>query len=704
MNAASSSQTHADFLVELGTEELPPTALKSLSNAFTQAVLNGLTKAHLSFETNKVESFATPRRLAIFVPALQIQQADRTVEKLGPAVKAAYDKEGNPSKAAEGFARSNGVAFSELTITTTDKGERLCFSQLVKGAATASLLEKIIGDALATLPIPKRMRWGSSRAEFVRPAHWLVVLLGNSTVDCRVLGIQSSNVSFGHRFHCTGEIIIPSAGEYENTLADKGQLVASFDQRKAMITTQVETIAKALGGKAVIENDLLEEVTALVEKPVALAGSFDAEFLSVPNEALIYSMSEHQKYFHVVDADGKLLPNFITVSNIQSKDPSKIVSGNERVIRPRLADAAFFFETDKKHSLTVLRERLKSVVFQKQLGTVFEKTQRIASLAGSIAEQLGKPPQEAIVAGEFSKADLASDMVLEFDKMQGVAGGYYALHDGLSNTVAEAIRSHYLPRFAGDKVPSSNIACAVALADRLDTLTGIFGIGQEPSGSKDPFALRRSAIGILQIILQNELSLNLRDLVKAAVAQHVSLKDKAAVTTTVVNYIFDRFAALYQEQGYSTEVFLAVRAIENFDALDFNARIQAVAHFVKQTESESLASANKRVSNILEKSETSVSAESFDPSLLVEDAEKVLAEVVAEKEAICTPLFAARQYQQGLLALTALKDPVDRFFDSVMVNTDDEAIKHNRLALLAKLRALFLKTADISLLVIANKV
>jgi len=318
---------------------------------------------------------------------------------------------------------------------------------------------------------------------------------------------------------------------------------------------------------------------------------------------LIYSMSEHQKYFHVVDADGKLLPNFITVSNIESKDPSKIISGNERVIRPRLADAAFFFETDKKHSLTILRERLKSVVFQKQLGTVFEKTQRIASLAGNIAEQLGEPTHEAIVAGEFSKADLASDMVLEFDKMQGVAGGYYALHEGLSDTISEAIRSHYLPRFAGDKVPTNNIACAVALADRLDTLTGIFGIGQEPSGSKDPFALRRSAIGILQIILQNELSLNLRDLVNTAVEQHVSLKDKAAITATVVNYIFERFAALYQEQGYSTEVFLAVRAIESFDALDFNARIQAVAHFVKQAESESLASANKRVSNILEKSE-----------------------------------------------------------------------------------------------------
>lgn len=698
MNASTT-----DFLVELGTEELPPTSLKVLSDAFTQGIINGLSQERLNFNSNAIQTFATPRRLAVIVADVDIQQADQAVEKLGPAIKAAYDKEGNPSKAAEGFARSNGVKFDQLEKVDTDKGERLCYKSIEKGQPTTLLLEKIVAHSLSQLPIAKRMRWGSSRTEFVRPAHWLVMLFGDKVVDATVLGLKADRLSFGHRFHAPETLTIASANAYEQTLEEQGSIIASFDKRRTIIKEQVKALANTLKGEAVTENDLLDEVTALVEKPVALAGKFDAEFLDIPNEALIYSMSEHQKYFHVVASNSakknQLLPYFITVSNIESKDPSSIISGNERVIRPRLADAAFFFETDKKLSLQTLRDRLKPVIFQQQLGTVFEKTERIAKLAESIAEKLGANSQAAKVAGEYCKADLASDMVLEFDKMQGIAGGYYARHEGLSNDIADAIESHYLPKFSGDKVPDTTIACAVALADRLDTLTGIFGIGQEPSGSKDPFALRRAAIGVLQIILQNQLVLNIKELLDSAVHQHSAVKDKASTSLKVAHYIFDRFATYYQEQGHTTEVFQAVRQIESFDALDFNARILAVADFVKQPESESLSAANKRVSNILEKSDNTIDASNFEASLLKDDYEKALANAVTEKENVCAPLFEQNNYREGLLALTELKTVVDDFFDHVMVNAEDETIKNNRLALLAKLRRLFLKVADVSFLV-----
>ncbi|NNL56482.1 MAG: glycine--tRNA ligase subunit beta, partial [Pseudomonadales bacterium] len=440
------------------------------------------------------------------------QQADQAIEKLGPALQAAYDKQGAPSKAALGFARSNSVEFEALQTVATDKGERLCFKSVAKGKATSELLEDIVQRALQDLPIPKRMRWGASRAEFVRPVHWLVMLLDDTVVDAQLLGKQAGRTSYGHRFHAPGPIAIDHAKNYAGQLQQAG-VIASFAERRALIEQQVASLAADLQGKAVLENDLLDEVTALVEKPVALAGAFDREFLGVPHEALIYSMSEHQKYFHVLDKDGQLLPHFITVSNIESSDPGQIVAGNERVIRPRLADAAFFFNTDKKLALQALRERLKPVVFQKQLGTVYDKTLRIAALATRIAGKLGADQKATQLAGELCKADLASDMVLEFDKMQGIAGGYYARHEGLAEKVAVAIEQHYLPKHAGDKVPGGAEACAVALADRLDTLSGIFGIGQLPSGSKDPFALRRASIGVLQIILQNRLQLNLAELV-----------------------------------------------------------------------------------------------------------------------------------------------------------------------------------------------
>ena len=690
--------TTANCLIELGTEELPPTALKALSAAFEQGLLAGLRAADLNFNADEVKSFATPRRLAILIPELQTQQPDKNIEKLGPAVAAAYDKDGKPSKAAEGFARSNGVGFDDLITIETDKGERLGFRSLAKGKAVTELLEGLITASLDTLPIPKRMRWGASRAEFVRPVHWLVAMLDSEVVECNVLGIASGQQSFGHRFHAPDAITIDNALNYESLLLEKGHITADFNQRRDAIAAQVSALGKQVNGHAVIEDELLDEVTALVEQPFALIGQFDSEFLSVPQEALIYSMSEHQKYFHIVDDAGNLLPNFITVSNINSTDADKVISGNERVIRPRLADAAFFFETDKKLSLASLRERLKTIVFQKQLGTIFEKTERIGSLAEGLATALKADANAAKLAGQLCKADLASDMVLEFDKMQGTAGGYYAANEGLSDEVANAIKSHYLPKFAGDIVPQSNTACAVALADRLDTLTGIFGIGQEPSGSKDPFALRRASIGILQIILQNELTLNIDEWIGRATAQHPAVKDPEATTARVVDYLFDRFAAVYQDQGLPVEVFTAVKANRLSSPLDFNARVQAVAAFIKTSESESLASANKRVSNILEKSDGAVNAADFNASLLVEAAEKDLATAINEKEAQVKPLFAQGNYRDGLLKLTELKDCVDAFFDGVMVNADDPTLKSNRLALLSRLRALFLQVADISVL------
>ena len=691
--------TTANCLIELGTEELPPTALKALSAAFEEGLLAGLRAADLNFNTDNVKSFATPRRLAILISDLDTQQPDKNIEKLGPAVAAAYDKEGKPSKAAEGFARSNGISFDDLVTIDTDKGERLGFRSVAKGKATAELLEGLIANSLDGLPIPKRMRWGASRAEFVRPVQWLVALLDSEPVNCTILGVPSGTQSFGHRFHAPAPITINNALTYEQQLLDEGHVIADFDKRRESIAKQVITLAEQVNGVAVIEDALLDEVTALVELPFALIGNFDSEFLSVPQEALIYSMSEHQKYFHIVDKAGNLLPNFITVSNINSIDPSKVVSGNERVIRPRLADAAFFFETDKKLSMASLRDRLKSIVFQKQLGTVYEKTERIGHLAeGLAASQNAADAEAAKLAGQLCKADLASDMVLEFDKMQGTAGGYYALNEGLSDAVANAIKSHYLPKFAGDAVPQGNTACAVALADRLDTLTGIFGIGQEPSGSKDPFALRRASIGILQIILQNQLPLNIDEWVSRAVAQHSAIKDPEVTTARVVDYLFDRFAAVYQDQGLPVEVFAAVKANKVSSPLDFNARVQAVAAFIKTSESESLAGANKRVSNILEKSEAKVNASDFNAALLVEDAEIALAKAIEIKEAEVQPLFDQANYRDGLLKLTELRDSIDAFFDGVMVNAEDPTLKNNRLALLSRLRALFLHVADISLL------
>ena len=687
------------FLVELGTEELPPKALKTLARSFEQAIAAGLKNTNIGF--GKTHGFAAPRRLAVSIEELVEQQPDQTIEKLGPNVSGAFDADGKPTKAAEGFARSCGVEFSQLQRTQTDKGERLVFRSAEPGKLTLELLPGIVESALAQLPIPKRMRWGARRDEFVRPAHWLVMLLGKQIIDCEILGIKAGRETRGHRFHCNQAIALNHASDYQLTLENKAYVIADFNERRGHVRAQVEVEGKKLGGVAVIDEDLLDEVTALVEWPVALSGSFEERFLKVPQEALISSMKGHQKYFHVVDASGKLLPHFITVSNIESKEPRKIIDGNERVIRPRLSDAAFFYETDLKISLAARREQLKTVVFQEKLGTVFDKTERIAKLAESIADQIGGDAQLVKRAGQLSKSDLVSNMVGEFDEMQGIAGAYYARHDGEPEEIATAIREHYLPRFAGDELPTTKTGIAIALADRLDTLVDIFLIGQPPTGSKDPFGLRRAALGILRIIVERGLDLDLRSCISFAshlFPNAVIAAAKPDARVAIFDYVIERFRAWYEDENIPAEVFLAVSAKQLGAPLDIHQRVQAVHRFSQLPEAQALAAANKRVSNILAKQGSASALPPLRGDLLQHAAEKTLAEQVAALEKVVAPLFAARQYREGLEKLAGLRAAVDEFFDNVMVMTDDEAVRNNRLALLSQLRNLFWEVADISLL------
>jgi len=688
------------FLVELGTEELPPKALKTLAQSFENGVIAGLTASNIAF--GKVHGFAAPRRLALLIDDMTEQQPDQAIEKLGPNVSGAFDAEGKPSKAAEGFARSCGVEFAQLQKTQTDKGERLVYRSVQAGKLTIELLPSIVLSALDQLPIPKRMRWGARRDEFVRPVQWLVMLFGKQIVDCEILGIKSGRETRGHRFHCNESIALNSPADYQLTLENKAYVIADFNERRGHVRAQVEVEAKKLNGTAVIDEDLLDEVTALVEWPVALSGSFEERFLTVPQEALISSMKNHQKYFHVVDANGKLLPHFITVANIESKDPRKIIDGNERVIRPRLSDAAFFYQTDLKMPLAQRREQLKTVVFQEKLGSVFDKTVRIGALAKFIAAQIGGNSEWAQRAGELSKADLVSNMVGEFDEMQGIAGGYYARHDGEADEVATALGEQYQPRFAGDELPGTLTGLSVALADRLDTLVGIFGIGQPPTGSKDPFALRRAALGVLRMIVEKGFDLDLRTCLQHAQAQYPPLAAKTDLVDAVLDYMIERFRAWFEDENIPAEVFFAVSAKKLSKPLDINQRVQAVYRFAQLPEAHALASANKRVSNILAKSGGGA-LPALQTSLLTEMAEKELAVQLASLQSKVQPLFATRKYREGLEQLASLRGAVDAFFDNVMVMADDVAVRNNRLALLSQLRNLFLEVADISLLAASTK-
>ncbi|SMB83482.1 glycyl-tRNA synthetase beta chain [Pasteurella testudinis DSM 23072] len=684
-----------NFLAEIGTEELPPKALKKLATAFAENVEQELNQAGLAFE--QVEWFAAPRRLAVKVLGLATSQPSKEVEKRGPAVAAAFDAEGKPTKAAEGWARGCGISVDQAERIASDKGEWLAYRAVVEGQATKNLLVGIISSALAKLPIPKTMRWGDKSEQFVRPVHTVTLLLGDELIQGEILGVASGTTIRGHRFLVEREFQISHADQYPALLAEKGAVIADFNQRKALILAKAQEKATALGGVADIEEDLLDEVTSLVEYPNVLSATFEERFLAVPAEALVYTMKGDQKYFPIYDKDGKLLPHFIFVSNINPQDPSAIIEGNEKVVRPRLTDAEFFFKTDLKQRLEDNLPRLETVLFQQQLGTLRDKTARIEQLSGIIAAQIGADETQAKRAGLLSKCDLMTNMVFEFTDTQGVMGMHYARHDGEDEAVAVALNEQYMPRFAGDELPHSLVACSVALADKLDTLSGIFGIGQYPKGDKDPFALRRAALGVLRIIVEKKLPLDLQTLVQSAVELYGDKLTNANVVTDVVDFMLARFRAWYQDEGFSVDVIQAVLARRPTKPADFDKRVRAVAHFRTLDSAEALAAANKRVSNILAKVEGQLPTR-VDRTLCQDPAEIALAEQVAELQQKLQPLFANGGYQTALEQLAALRQPIDNFFDNVMVNAEDPALRNNRLALLHNLRELFLQVADISLL------
>ena len=686
--------TTQNFLVEIGTEELPPKALKTLATSFADNVEAELNQAGLTFD--KIEWFAAPRRLAVKVLNLATQQPSKEIEKRGPAVSAAFDAEGKPTKAAEGWARGCGITVEQAERIATDKGEWLIHRAKIEGQPTKNLLNDIVANALAKLPIPKPMRWADKTVQFIRPVHTVTMLLGDELIEGEILGVASARTIRGHRFLGEKEFEIQHADQYPQLLREKGSVVADFNERKAEILAKSQAKATALGGVADIEESLLEEVTSLVEYPNVLAAKFEERFLAVPAEALVYTMKGDQKYFPIYDKDGKLLPHFIFVSNINPEDPTAIIEGNEKVVRPRLTDAEFFFKTDLKQKLVDRLPRLETVLFQQQLGTLKDKTDRIEQLAGEIAKQIGADEAKAKRAGLLSKCDLMTNMVFEFTDTQGVMGMHYARHDGEDEEVAVALNEQYMPRFAGDELPKSLVASAVALADKFDTLTGIFGIGQAPKGSADPFALRRAALGALRIIVEKNLPLDLEDLVKKSAALFGDKLTNSNVVADVVDFMLGRFRAWYQDEGIAVDVIQAVLARRPTRPADFDARVRAVSHFRTLDSAEALAAANKRVANILAKAEGDIGA--IDVALCIEPAEQVLAQSVLSLAKEVQPLIAQGEYTAVLDKLAGLRQPVDNFFDNVMVNADDAKLRQNRLAILNTLQGLFLQVADISLL------
>ncbi|WP_300001222.1 glycine--tRNA ligase subunit beta [uncultured Cedecea sp.] len=683
------------FLVEIGTEELPPKALRSLAESFAANVTAELDAANLAY--GDVKWFAAPRRLALKITKLSATQPDREVEKRGPAIAAAFDAEGRPSKAAEGWARGCGITVDQAERLSTDKGEWLLYRARVKGESVQTLLPNIISSSLAKLPVPKLMRWGAFDTQFVRPVHTVTLLLDSELIPATILGIQSDRVIRGHRFMGESEFALEHADQYPDVLAQRGKVIADYEQRKTLIKRDAEEAARKIGGVADLSESLLEEVASLVEWPVVLTATFEEKFLSVPAEALVYTMKGDQKYFPVYSPEGKLLPNFIFVSNIESKDPQQIISGNEKVVRPRLADAEFFFNTDRKKRLEDNLPRLETVLFQQQLGSLRDKTNRIEALSGWIANQIGADVNHATRAGLLSKCDLMTNMVFEFTDTQGVMGMHYARFDGEAEDVAVALNEQYQPRFAGDELPSNLVACSVAIADKMDTLAGIFGIGQHPKGDKDPFALRRAALGVLRIIVEKNLNLDLQTLTEEAVRLYGDKLTNSKVVDEVIDFMLGRFRAWYQEEGHAVDTIQAVLARRPTKPADFDARMKAVSHFRTLEAAAALAAANKRVSNILAKSSETLN-DSVRASVLKEAEEIRLATHLVVLRDKLQPYFAEGRYQEALEELADLREPVDAFFDKVMVNADDEALRINRLTLLTKLRELFLEVADISLL------
>ncbi|MFT6916013.1 MAG: glycyl-tRNA synthetase beta chain [Motiliproteus sp.] len=689
-----------DFLFELGTEELPPKALKKLSAAFEAELRKGLAlifgdSAKEMLAASGFTSYATPRRLALLIERLPTHVPGRSTLVVGPPQSICYDKEGVATKALQGFAKKNGVELDDPGLKI--EGGKIAYLKEVPEQSISPLLPAAIQTALDNLPIPKRMRWGANRIEFVRPVHSCVMLFGDEVIDAEILGVKAGRHTFGHRFHDNRAIELNMPADYESTL-EQGFVIADFATRRARIEQQIKQAAEALDAQAVIDPELLDEVTGLVEWPVALGGRFDAGFLDVPAEALISSMKEHQKYFHLVDANSKILPYFITVANIESSDPQQVIAGNERVIRPRLADAAFFFETDKNSPLESRIEKLKPIIFQAQLGTVYQKSERVAALAAVIAAQIDGNIDWAGRASRLAKTDLVTEMVLEFPDLQGLMGSYYALNDGEPAEVAQAINEQYLPKFAGDTLPQSRTGIALALADRIDTLVGLFGINQPPTGSRDPFALRRATLGTLRILVEHKLDLDLLELITAAADLHTDLPAREGLEPLVLAFMLERFRAWYADQGVPAEVFLAVMAVHPTKPLVFDQRIKAVNHFRSLPQAEALAAANKRVANILAKQGDPGSQQAPTEALFQEAAEKTLYLELNNLSATIGTLLAQGDFKSILEQLASLQPCIDAFFDDVMVMVEDTTIRDNRIRLLNQLRQRFLLVADISLL------
>ncbi len=690
------------ILFELGCEELPPKSLKTLRDALQTSVTEQLNEADISFES--IKAFAAPRRLALQIEGIADKQPDRIEQKRGPAIKAAFDAEGNPSRAAIGFAKGLGIEASELVTITTDKGDYVGYEQVVKGQAVTELLPQILQTALDNLPIAKRMRSGASREEFVRPVQWAVLMQDDQLIEAMIQGQKTDTQTRGHRFHSPDFHAIDHADNYESLLLSL-KVIANFEKRRTLINNQVKTLADQVNAKAIIPQELLDEVTALVDFPIALRASFEPRFLQVPQEALISTMQADQKYFCLTDKAGKLLPYFIFITNIESKDPNQIIAGNEKVVRPRLADAEFFFLQDQKQPLFALTDSLKTRVFQDKLGTIWQKSERIAKLAAFIATLMQEQGSqididETVRAAVLSKADLASSLVGEYPELQGIAGTYYARLNGEPEAVAASLEEQYLPKFSGDVLPQTPIGICLALADRLDTLVGIFAIDQAPTGSKDPFSLRRSAIGILRILIEKQLPINLVALVEQAINNYSSADNDVSINmgdtfTQVMTFLNSRYRAMYTEQGVSVDTIQSVQAINPHMPLDFDQRIRAVQAFSELPQASKLADSNKRVANILAKSEGEV-ADNIDESLLSEPAEQQLYQAVIQAQTALAPLLNDANYTQILQTLASLDEPLTQFFDDVMVNSEDAALKANRLALLKQVRALFLTVADIS--------
>lgn len=688
----------SNFLVEIGTEELPPKALRTLSAAFTAGIQKGLEQAPLTH--GEIIAYATPRRLAVKVLDMQRHQEDKSVTLKGPPVKVAFDADGNPGRAAISFAEKCGVEVSELEQEDTPKGAWLVYHGVEKGQDAQGLLPQIVQASLDALPIPKRMRWGDGEAEFVRPVHWVVMMLDSEVIPAEILSASSDRLTRGHRFHSSGTITLGHVDEYPVRLENEGQVIAGFDQRRSRIEELVAEESAAVGATAVFDDALLDEVTALVEWPVSLRGRIDERFLALPREVLIATLQEHQRYFPLQETGGKLLPQFIAISNLQSREPGQVVEGNERVVRPRLADAEFFWTTDRKQSLADRQTGLDNIVFQHKLGSIGEKCQRVSQLGQEIAGQLGVDQELVKRAALLSKCDLATNMVGEFPELQGTMGRYYAQADGEADEVCAAMEEQYLPRFAGDVLPSGSVGRVLAIADKLDTLCGIFAIGQKPSGSRDPFGLRRGALGLMRVTIECELDLNLQQAIDTALSLQPLDKLEDGLAAEVYQYAMERLRAYYLEEsgsGISSDMFEAVLARKPESPLDFHQRLAAVRAFSTMTEAEALAAANKRVSNILRKSEDPVS-DTVDPGLFQLQEERLLFQALEELGAQVKPLLGERRYTEALAALAALRGPVDAFFDKVMVMDPDTALRNNRLALLGTMQTLFLFIADLSVL------